>query len=182
MWKKRFMIGARSSVSICSASSIEPFTSANSTVTCLRSPSNAAFDCRILSARCLGVYARGLRARSLVVRLLVAAGPPSPSALPQSAQNFAPGALSELQFEQRFDSGLPHSAQNFLPGLPSVPHFPQRILYSQLVEQRLRVFQICCVEAFGEPVVDFGEHAARLIATALRREQPREAHRRAQFP
>src|SRR5712671_3512807 len=50
-----------------------------------------------------------------------------PSALPQSAQNFAPGALSALQFEQRFDSGLPHSAQNFLPGIPSVPHFEQSI-------------------------------------------------------
>ena len=50
-----------------------------------------------------------------------------PSALPQSAQNFAPGALSELHFEQRFESGLPHSAQNFLPGIPSVPHFEQRI-------------------------------------------------------
>src|SRR5229473_3151900 len=49
------------------------------------------------------------------------------SAVPQSAQNFAPGALSELQFEQRFDSRLPHSAQNFLPGIPSVPHFEQRI-------------------------------------------------------
>ena len=39
----------------CSASSIEPFTSAKSTVTCLRSPSSADLDCRILSARCFGV-------------------------------------------------------------------------------------------------------------------------------
>jgi hypothetical protein len=50
-----------------------------------------------------------------------------PSALPQSAQNLAPGALSELHFEQRFDSRLLHSAQNFLPGIPSVPHFEQRM-------------------------------------------------------
>ena len=33
----------------------EPFTSANNTVTCFRSPSSAERDCRILSARCLGV-------------------------------------------------------------------------------------------------------------------------------
>jgi hypothetical protein len=32
-----------------------PFTSPNRTVTCLRSPSSADFDCRILSARCRGV-------------------------------------------------------------------------------------------------------------------------------
>jgi hypothetical protein len=38
-----------------SASSREPFTSAMSTVTCLRSPSSAAREARILSARCLGV-------------------------------------------------------------------------------------------------------------------------------
>jgi hypothetical protein len=50
-----------------------------------------------------------------------------PSVLPQSAQNFAAGALSEPQFAQRFDRGLPHSAQNFLPGIPSAPHFAQRI-------------------------------------------------------
>jgi hypothetical protein len=31
------------------------FRSAKSTVTCLRSPSSAAFDVRIFSARCLGV-------------------------------------------------------------------------------------------------------------------------------
>src|SRR5262249_4365811 len=39
--------------------SIEPFTSANSTVTCLRSPSRALREIRIFSARCLGVYERG---------------------------------------------------------------------------------------------------------------------------
>jgi len=59
MRKKRCMICENASGSSCSASSIEPFTSANSTVTCLRSPSSADFDCRILSARCLAVWARG---------------------------------------------------------------------------------------------------------------------------
>jgi hypothetical protein len=47
--------------------------------------------------------------------------------VPQSAQNFAPDALSEPHFEHRFDKGLPHSAQNLLPALPSVPQFVQRI-------------------------------------------------------
>ena len=45
--------------------SIEPFTSTNSTVICLCSPSRVDFDCRILSTRCLGVYEResGVRDR-----------------------------------------------------------------------------------------------------------------------
>ena len=37
------------------SSSMEPLRSANSTVTCLRSPSRAPFEVRIFSARCLGV-------------------------------------------------------------------------------------------------------------------------------
>src|SRR5439155_9713543 len=57
-WKKRSMIRCHSSGSSCSASSIEPFTSAKSTVTCLRSPSSAPRARRIFSARCRGVYAR----------------------------------------------------------------------------------------------------------------------------
>src|SRR5271155_4828991 len=52
---------------------------------------------------------------------------------------------------------------------------------AQLVEQRLGVLQVGGVEAFGEPVVDVGEHRARLVALALLREQPREARRSAQF-
>src|SRR5260370_39045341 len=93
------------------------------------------------------------------------AKPSAPSPPPQSAQNFAPGALSELQFEQRFENGLPHSAQNFLPGIPSVPHFEQRILRFQFLEQCLRVFQVGGIEALGEPAVDFAEHRASLGAT-----------------
>jgi hypothetical protein len=34
---------------------MEPLRSAKSTVTCFRSPSNALFEVRIFSARCLGV-------------------------------------------------------------------------------------------------------------------------------
>ena len=56
-----------------------------------------------------------------------------------------------------------------------------RRLASQFIEQRLGVLQVGGVEALGEPAVDFGEHRARLVAAALRREQPRETRRRAQF-
>ena len=44
-----------SSGSRSASSSIEPLRSAKSTVTCLRSPSRAALEVRIFSARCLGV-------------------------------------------------------------------------------------------------------------------------------
>jgi pimeloyl-ACP methyl ester carboxylesterase len=44
-----------SSGSRSASSSIEPLRSANRTVTCLRSPSRAALDVRIFSARCFGV-------------------------------------------------------------------------------------------------------------------------------
>jgi hypothetical protein len=37
----------------------------------------------------------------------------------------------------------------------------------KLVEQRLRFFQICGVEALGEPAIDRGEQIAGLGAPAL---------------
>src|SRR5207245_134729 len=95
-WKKRSMIRCHSSGSSCSASSIEPFTSAKSTVTCLRSPSSAWRARRIFSARCLGVYARG-------------SGCPeetSASRRPHSPQNLTPGAFSKPQLEQRSEEPL----------------------------------------------------------------------------
>src|SRR6266478_3418466 len=54
-------------------------------------------------------------------------------------------------------------------------------LLVQFVEQRLGFLQVGGVEALGEPVVDFGEHRARLAALALFCEQPRQAHRCAQL-
>src|SRR5262249_3794007 len=90
--------------SSCSASSIDPFTSAKSTVTCLRSPSRAAFDWRILSARCLGVYARGWRAgaRSVV----------EPTRAPQPGQYLADALISALQAgHASAPSRTPHSSQ-----------------------------------------------------------------------
>src|SRR5579862_453855 len=55
------------------------------------------------------------------------------------------------------------------------------LLFVQLVEQGLGIIQIGGIEAFGEPVVDFGEHRARFVAMTLLREQSREAGRGAQF-
>ena len=39
-------------------------------------------------------------------------------------------------------------------------------LMAQLVEQRLGILQVGGVEAFGEPVVDFGEYCAGLATAA----------------
>src|SRR5262249_9074479 len=38
------------------------------------------------------------------------------------------------------------------------------------------------IEPLGEPVVNFGQHGARFVATTLFLEQPRNAHRRGQLP
>src|ERR1700676_4188241 len=53
---------------------------------------------------------------------------------------------------------------------------------AQLIEQGFGVLEVGGVEALGEPVVDFGEHRARLVAMSLLGEQSREAHRCAQLP
>ena len=53
---------------------------------------------------------------------------------------------------------------------------------TEFFEQRLSLLQIRSIEPFGEPVVDFGKHRARLVGAILRCEQPREARGCAQFP
>src|SRR5260370_27056524 len=108
------MIARASSGSRCCSSSVDPLMSAKSAVTVLRSPSSAD-----VSEEVPRVEARAAE-----------------SGAPQSAQNFALGALSEPHFEHRFDKGLPHSAQNFLPGWLSVPHFEQRIAIIRLEGER----------------------------------------------
>src|SRR5229473_1585562 len=112
-------IARASSGSRSRINSVEPLISANSAVTVLRSPSIVSEACRAGAMRTPPAASADGLPPAVAASL--------PSALPQSTQNFAPGGLSELQFEQRFESGLPHSAQNFLPGIPSVPHFEQRI-------------------------------------------------------
>src|SRR5262245_29006747 len=82
---------------------MEPFRSAKSTVTCLRSPSKAALDVRIFSARCFGVYVSGETCRL--------AG--APIGWPHSRQKLASAGNS---VEQRTQISLklpPHPRQNF---------------------------------------------------------------------
>src|SRR5208283_3806414 len=53
---------------------------------------------------------------------------------------------------------------------------------SQFVEQRLGLFEVGGVEAFGEPAEDRGEQGGRLLRPALLAAQAGEAHPGAQFP
>ena len=57
-----------------------------------------------------------------------------------------------------------------------------RVSRTQFVEQGLGVLQIGSVEALGEPVVDFGEHRARLIAAVGVAQQPRKAPTSSKLP
>ena len=107
--KKRSRMRCHSSAPSCSASSIEPLTSANKTVTCLRSPSSADFDCRILSARFFGVEERGsVREEG---RAGSAAGAAPATAAPQPSQKRAPTRSATPQLVQATASGAPHASQ-----------------------------------------------------------------------
>src|SRR5712691_7005386 len=86
---------------------MEPLRSANSTVTCLRSPSRAALEVRIFSARCFGVYDEGD-----FVETAGTVGPtPTPSPCPHFLQNLWVGALVVPQPPQTIASFAPHSGQ-----------------------------------------------------------------------
>jgi len=87
--------------------------------------------------------------------------------------------LSAPHFTHRFDSGLPHSGQNFLPDVLSVPHLEQLMSVVQFVQQRLCVFKVRQVEAFGEPVVNFRELLASLLTAIGVAQEARETRRRA---
>src|SRR5262249_36255905 len=78
--------------------------SAKSTVTCLRSPSRAAFEVRIFSARCFGVYASGETCRPV-------AGAPTGS--PHSRQKLASARQSVAPRGQAMVEVPPHRRQNF---------------------------------------------------------------------
>src|ERR1700730_7952340 len=86
---------------------MEPFRSAKRTVTCLRSPSRAAFEVRIFSARCFGVYDSG--AANLAVG-------PVRSGVAHWAQNLLSAGFAAPQDGQVAASGAAHSPQNFMPG------------------------------------------------------------------
>src|SRR5262249_17208432 len=113
------MILCHSSGSTCSARSIDPFTSAKSAVTCLRSPSSALRDVRIFSARCLGVYERGSGGGPGFVA--------SESGPPHLPQNLIAGAFPKPQLEHLRFSGAPQSPQNFMPLAFSKAQAGQRI-------------------------------------------------------
>src|SRR5262245_25836012 len=116
------MILCHSSGSNCSARSIEPFTSAKRTVTCLRSPSRALRDVRIFSARCLGVYERGSRS-------LLLATASSLSGARHFLQNFARGEQFVPQEEHSRPNEAPHSSQKTAsPSFeaPQEEHFTDR--------------------------------------------------------
>src|SRR5262249_16962583 len=92
-----------------SASREESTMSQKSTVTCLRSPSRAAFEVRIFSARCLGVYDSGEGLRG------AAAGSPV-TGVPHLLQNREPAGSSVVQVEQVRLSRAPQPRQKFDPG------------------------------------------------------------------
>ena len=73
----------------------------------------------------------------------------------------------------KFGSGL----SSFLNTSPNVLWTED--LQAQFFEQCLGILQIGGVEALGKPVEDLSEHRARLLATALLCEEPREAGSRA---
>jgi len=52
----------------------------------------------------------------------------------------------------------------------------------QLVKQRLCLFQVGRVKAFGEPAIDWRKKVARFGSTTLVAAEPGEAHSGAQFP
>src|SRR5262249_34263910 len=79
---------------------------AKRTVTCLRSPSSAAREVRIFSARCLGVYVPGLVKRPAGSAV---------SAAPQDRQNFLPGGIGGPQLGQVTPSRAPQSSQKRAP-------------------------------------------------------------------
>src|SRR4030095_2743868 len=95
-----------SSGSRSASSSMEPLRSAKRTVTCFRSPSRAAFEVRIFSARCFGVYESGAANLDVgVVRSGAAHWP----------QNLFSGRLTARQDGQVEASGAAHCPQNFIP-------------------------------------------------------------------
>src|SRR5262245_22754509 len=87
---------------------MEPLRSANRTVTCLRSPCRAAFDVRIFSARCFGVYDCG------EVKPAVAIAPiADPVGCAHCGQNLAVGESCRPHLEHAWVSTAEHSSQNF---------------------------------------------------------------------
>jgi hypothetical protein len=154
------MIARASSGSRSCSISVDPFMSANSAVTVLRSPS--IFSLAGVSATRIG--------ESLDFFAEAAEAPPS--AAPQSSQNLAVAEFSAPHFEHRFDSGPPHSGQNFLPDVLSVPHLEQCMSVAQFVQQRLGVPEVGGIEALGEQLFHPSCPAETDLGSIQQRAQP----------
>src|SRR5262245_45805887 len=120
------MILCHSSGSTCSARSIDPFTSANRIVTCLRSPSSALREVRIFSARWRGVYDSGIGVEDLKAGGAEETGPVRGVA--HSLQNLEPAGFEAPQAGHGAGRGDAHSLQNLAPARFSFPQAGQRIL------------------------------------------------------
>src|SRR5262244_1385749 len=96
---------------------MEPLRSAKRTVTCLRSPSSAAFELMMRSARCFGVYDSGDANRA--AGLGVGAGA---SGAPQLSQNLLPAPTVAPQLGQTVANVVPHSRQKRAPPRLSASH------------------------------------------------------------
>src|SRR5215469_3229791 len=163
------MMARASSGSRSAISSVEPLMSANRAVTVFRSPSR------------LSRSGASVRRTSDSLDFFGGVAGACPSAAAHSPQKSSPGSFEAPHSGHNRASGPAHFAQNLRPSRLSAPHFSQRTLCPQLLEQRLRLFQVGSFESFGEPVIDFCEHRARLVATAGVAKQPREVRRRAEF-
>src|SRR5208283_3310970 len=106
----------------------------------------------------------------------------------------AAAAEAFIRFVDRTAFGAIRGQSSPTPGTekPSFAIFPTALCAThktpfiarsaELVEQGLGVLEVGGVEAFGKPVVDFGEHRAGFIATSGIAQQPGKTRGRAQFP
>src|SRR5262245_11462819 len=97
---------------------MEPLRSAKRTVTCLRSPSSAAFELMMRSARCLGVYDSGDANRAAGAVGAAAAA----NAAPQLSQNLLPASTVAPHPGQTAANVAPHSRQKRAPPRLSASH------------------------------------------------------------
>src|SRR6266567_5185296 len=87
---------------------MEPLRSAKRTVTCLRSPSRAALEVRIFSAKCLGVWESSEAKRGRL-------GDSEATGVPHLLQNRDPGGSSLSQESHEMLKRAPQPRQNFDP-------------------------------------------------------------------
>jgi hypothetical protein len=140
-----------SSGSRSASSSIEPLRSAKRTVTCLRSPSRAAFEVRIFSARCFGVYACGESNREGVLGTAV-------ESRPHLRQNLAPERFGSPHPEQTDSRRAQHSSQKTPSAAFSCWHRGHCILEPPSPSARM-------AEAFAYPSADGSRGQALVGAT-----------------